>query len=106
MLEDEKAAFQSNSDLDFRKKYLSFVGCTVRETGMFQQQEADGIIGLGRHTNTSSIPPTIVQVEASQGRSSSELYSLCYGLDGGYLSIGGYDTSRHLNGSQTETFSL
>lgn len=35
MLDDERAGFDANTDPELRKKYLSIVGCTVKETGMF-----------------------------------------------------------------------
>jgi hypothetical protein len=39
-----------------------------------------------------------------QGRISKNLFSLCFGHDGGYMTLGDYDTSRHLPVSKVETF--
>ncbi len=45
-------------------------------------------------------------IEAKEGRVSHNLFSLCYGHDGGYLTIGPYDESRHVNGTTIETFTF
>ena len=49
-------------------------------------------------------PPDIIQVQAKQGRISKNLFSLCFGHNGGYLTLGEYDTTRHLPGTPVETF--
>lgn len=115
MFQDELAGMQADKSDDsrLRSKYYGAFGCAYREAGTFAEQEADGILGLGLQTNSrpdlnagSANPPDIVQIQYMQGRIKDNLYSLCYGHDGGYMSLGNYDSSRHLPESMIETFTF
>lgn len=51
-----------------------------------------------------SNPPDIVQMQYRQGRINKNLFSLCFGHNGGFFTIGDYDTSIQFPESKVETF--
>eukprot|EP00903_Cladosiphon_okamuranus_P014165 g13164.t1 len=60
-------------------------GCIRRQTGMFNTQVPDGIIGLGPHQYSSIWAMT--ERESPQDRK----FSLCFTREGGSMVLGGYD---------------
>ena len=48
----------------------------------------------------------MIKIQYNQGRITKNLFSLCFGHEGGYLTLGDYDTSRHLKAHQIEEISF
>jgi hypothetical protein len=104
MLKDEMARFNKETDPEKKKKYLAVAGCTTAENGKFYEQEADGIIGLGLETGHGRNPPDLVKIMHGESRVTSPVFSLCYGHDGGYLTVGQFDRTRHHQQAKEEVF--
>ncbi|KAF1328638.1 Aspartyl protease, partial [Globisporangium splendens] len=64
-------------------------GCQNHETGLFISQVADGIMGLSNNDDN------LVAKLYKEKKIPNKLFSLCFGYDGGSMSIGVPDTARH-----------
>lgn len=64
-------------------------GCHSHETKLFQQQAADGIMGLAKHKR--NFVDALVHDEEIE----RAILALCLSSDGGYMSVGGFDASLH-----------
>lgn len=101
--QDEVEAFQTEKNPITKENHKGIFGCVTSEHGMFYDQGADGILGVGLSTN-STFPPDIIEVERSQGRIVESKFALCFGHNGGYMTLGGYNTSKHLPEAKEEVF--
>lgn len=69
-------------------------GCHRRETNLFRTQMADGIMGLAF---AKSRIPTLVDVLFKDHEVSTDIFSICFGKEDGYMTIGGYNDTLHLS---------
>jgi hypothetical protein len=101
MIEDE-IIFEENINLIKPGTRVPF-GCTIKENHLFYSQIADGIIGLGPGKSIN-IKLSIISLHIianlighlySAGLIQSPTFSICLALNGGYMSLGDVDKSRH-----------
>ena len=65
-------------------------GCATRMTNMFRTQKADGIIGLDMSKRS------LLHVLAEVHKLDADIFSLCFGRQGGFLSVGGISDAHHV----------
>ena len=65
-------------------------GCQTSEEGLFQNQYADGIMGLSMYTQT------LVGSLHEQGSVQHESFSLCFNSKGGHIALGGISSGNGL----------
>ncbi|DBA04972.1 TPA: hypothetical protein N0F65_006974 [Lagenidium giganteum] len=65
------------------------VGCQTKETGLFITQKENGIMGLGNNKET------IMSYMLKEKRVEHNIFSLCFGENGGNMVLGGIDHSIH-----------
>ena len=87
--------FEENKNLTSpqeKKVYRSFaipVGCTLEEYGKFKDLKTDGILGLNNQKRSFSTLLYNLKIIKKN------VFSLCLGLDGGYMSLGNIDYDYH-----------
>lgn len=85
--------FQQDKNLASKKKvYRSYalpLGCTLGEYGRYKEMKADGVMGLNNFK--SSFNSILYNLKIIN----KNVFSLCLGLEGGYMSLGDIDTTYH-----------
>ena len=71
------------------RSYALPIGCTTGEYGKYKELKADGIIGL--NNNEKSFISLLYNLKIIN----SDIFSLCFSLRGGYMSLGEVDTIYH-----------
>ena len=77
-----------------RRKYHSYaipIGCSTEEYGKYKNVMADGILGLSNNPN--SFVGLLYKLKIIK----QDMFSLCFGLRGGYMSLGQIDEKNHLD---------
>ena len=75
-----------------RKTYRSYalpVGCTTAESGKYKELTTDGIMGMSY--NSKSFISLLYNLKIIN----RDIFSLCFGLRGGYMSLGEVDKTYH-----------
>ena len=75
-----------------RKVFRSYalpVGCTTAELGKYKELNTDGIMGM------SNNPKSFISLLYNLKVVNRNLFTLCFGLRGGYMSLGEVDTTFH-----------
>jgi hypothetical protein len=71
------------------RSYALPIGCTTGEYGKYKELNADGIIGL--NNNEKSFISLLYNLKIIN----RNIFSLCFGLGGGYMSLGEIDSTYH-----------
>ena len=71
------------------RSYAMPVGCTVEEHGKYKELNTDGFLGM------SNSPKAVPNLLYNLGIINRNVFTLCFGLRGGYMSLGEIDTTFH-----------
>lgn len=71
------------------RSYALPVGCTTAEQGKYKELNTDGILGM------SNSPKAVPNLLYNLGIINRNIFTLCFGLRGGYMSLGEVDTTYH-----------
>ena len=71
------------------RSYALPVGCTTAEEGKYKELNTDGILGM------SNAPKAVPNLLYNLGIINRNVFTLCFGLRGGYMSLGEIDTTFH-----------
>ena len=71
------------------RSYALPVGCTTAEQGKYKELNTDGILGM------SNSPKAVPNLLYNLGIMNRNIFTLCFGLRGGYMSLGEVDTTYH-----------
>ena len=77
-----------------KKVYRSYalpLGCTLGENGRYKDINTDGVMGL--NNNKGSFIDLLYNLKIID----KNIFTLCFGLEGGYMSIGEIDTTYHMS---------
>ena len=75
-----------------RKKYHSYevpIGCTTEEYGKYKDMKVDGVLGV--NNNPKSFVGLLYKLKIIK----NDMFSLCFGPRGGYMSLGEIDFRNH-----------
>lgn len=90
VLVEDLVMFGDSLNPDFQTR-LTF-GCHYRETNLFKTQAADGIMGLA-HADRSG--KSIIDAMYSAHEVTDDVFSICLGISGGFMALGGFNASVH-----------
>lgn len=71
------------------KSYALPLGCSLGEYGKYKEMNADGVLGLNNEKGSFSSLLFNLKII------NKNIFSLCLGLEGGYMSLGEIDTTYH-----------
>ena len=75
-----------------RKVFRSYalpIGCTTEELGKYKELNTDGIMGMNKS------PKSFISLLYKLKVINRDIFSLCFSLRGGYMSLGEVDTTHH-----------
>jgi cell division protein FtsL len=81
-----------NNSVFHRKIYRSYslpVGCTTKESGKYKTLNTDGIMGMNND------PKSFISLLYNLKIINQNIFTLCFGLRGGYMSLGEIDKTYH-----------
>ena len=85
--------YQQPQNLFMQKKtfrsYALPIGCTTAELGKYKELATDGIMGMNNN------PKSFISLLYNLKIVNRNLFSLCFGLRGGYMSLGEIDKTHH-----------
>ena len=73
------------------RSYALPVGCTTGEYGKYKNLQADGVMGLNKEKDS------FINLLYNLKIINNNLFSLCFGVGGGYMSLGEIDKTYHKN---------
>ena len=88
-LQTDKKSTNSNSYKKVYRSYALPVGCTTAENGKYKELNTDGIMGM------SNNPKSFISLLYNFKVINRNIFSLCFGLRGGYMSLGEIDKTYH-----------
>ena len=71
------------------RSYALPMGCTTGEQGKYKELNTDGILGM--NNSPKSVPSLLYNL----GIINRDIFTLCFSLRGGYMSLGEIDTTHH-----------
>ena len=86
--------FEEYSNEPKQKVYRSFalpLGCTLAEYGKYKDINVDGVLGINNDTGS------FINVLKNLKIIDKSIFSLCFGPEGGYMSLGEIDNKYHLD---------
>ena len=75
-------------------------GCANEETGEFFNQKADGILGIGLNEKNRN-PSNLIQTENREKRLPFGAFSLCLGINGGFINFDDKNHKQHAKNAKT-----
>lgn len=74
---------------------FDYIGCHDRETNLFTTQKASGIFGVSYPKRGKQ--PTLIDALFQSPLTDTKVFSICASEEGGELTVGGFDSSKHLS---------
>ena len=88
---DENKERENYVNITNENEFMLPIGCSTKETGVFQSRISDGIVGLNNNKNS------FVGKMYNMNLIKNDLFSICLDDEGGYLSLGEIDETYHVD---------